>query len=123
MIIHQLILIAVLFDNWNDDTIFECVENPSGLGGFSATGDLCFVDRGFRNVKPFLESVYMYCVHAIHENSEALDHTRGTLLQIRDESPTGYGSRTRHHQTVPDLKPPSGQRFASENRRPYENRV
>ena len=41
----------------------ECVEDPSGLGGFLAAGDLCFVDRGFRDVKPFLErkgfTVYM----------------------------------------------------------------
>ena len=50
--------------NLNDAKIMkDCVEDSSGLGGFLEAGDVCFVDRGFRDVKPFLESkgytVYM----------------------------------------------------------------
>ena len=42
----------------NDAQIMkDCVEDPSGLGGFLKAGDVCFVDQGFRDVRSQLEGM------------------------------------------------------------------
>lgn len=58
----------------NDAEIMRnAIANPAGLGGFLRGGDICFVDRGFRDVKEELRGRnYTVCMPALKGNRKQL---------------------------------------------------